>query len=368
MLHMHSRIRTAVEREGAAYYVRLILLSFAATVAITRLYLTLTGFPQIGNGTLHIAHLLWGGLALFISAILMVIYANRWIYTLGSIMAGIGVGLFIDEVGKFITRTNDYFFPPAAPIIYTLFLLMLLLYLEIRHRPKRDPRSELYRALDTLQEVLDHDLDARERAALDARLHYIVTTADHPDLSRLATELLHFLESNAVRVVKREERWADRLAERWTAFEERWLTLSQLKAIQVLGLGLLGLWAMSSLIQLIPGVSQALHIQTRLSVLTAAGLITGPKSLTFFLGGAALKGACGLVMLAGGILLAAGKESLGFRLGYVGLLLCTTLVNLNEFYFDQFSTIIPAAIEFGFLYFLLEYRRRSERVPRPGKA
>jgi hypothetical protein len=31
-------------------------------VLLTRLYLNLTGFPHIGAGGLHIAHLLWGGL------------------------------------------------------------------------------------------------------------------------------------------------------------------------------------------------------------------------------------------------------------------------------------------------------------------
>jgi hypothetical protein len=39
MLRASHRIRKAVEHEGAAHYVRLILLSFAGTVAITRLYL-----------------------------------------------------------------------------------------------------------------------------------------------------------------------------------------------------------------------------------------------------------------------------------------------------------------------------------------
>ena len=36
------------------------------TVAVTRVYLELTGYPQIGNAELHIAHALWGGLLLFL--------------------------------------------------------------------------------------------------------------------------------------------------------------------------------------------------------------------------------------------------------------------------------------------------------------
>ena len=56
-----TRILKPVERLGAERYLRLMLLAFAASVILTRLFLSLTGYPQVGNGTLHIAHLLWGG-------------------------------------------------------------------------------------------------------------------------------------------------------------------------------------------------------------------------------------------------------------------------------------------------------------------
>ena len=364
---MRNRIRRAVEREGAVYYVRLILLSFAATVAITRLYLTLTGFPQIGNRTLHISHLLWGGLALFISAILMAIYANRWVYTVGSILAGFGVGLFIDEVGKFITRTNDYFFPPAAPIIYILFLLVVLLYLEVRRQPVRDARSELYRVFDTLQEVLDRDLDVRERRDLKSRLDHVVELNEEADLTHLAKELLHFLDSNSVMIVPHRGNWMEAVSEKWELFEDKWLTTERLKAVVIAGLVALGLWSTLDLILLFPGVAGFLHFQIQLTTLTQARLIVGPKSLTFYLSGVALKAVCGLVMLSAACLLIGNKDKLGIDAGYIGLLLCISAVSLIEFYFDQFSTIIPAIAEFGVLFILLDYRKRnaSASVTRP---
>src|SRR5664279_4916411 len=151
-----SRFRSPVKRQGAERYLLFTLVSFAASVVLTRLYLELTGFPQLGNGVLHIAHVLWGGLLLFIAALLPTLIANRWVYTLDAILGGIGVGLFIDEVGKFITQNNNYFFPFAAPIIYTFFLLIVLVYLQIRRPSKHDSRSELYHALDQIMELIEN--------------------------------------------------------------------------------------------------------------------------------------------------------------------------------------------------------------------
>src|SRR5438094_4878629 len=107
----NRRVRAPVKRRNAQYYLLLTLVSFAGSVVVTRLYLGLTGFPQIGNGEFHIGHVLWGGLLLFAAAILPLIWANRWVFSVSAVLNGMGVGLFIDEVGKFITRNNDCFSP-----------------------------------------------------------------------------------------------------------------------------------------------------------------------------------------------------------------------------------------------------------------
>ena len=156
MSQIVSRIWKPVRRRGAERYLQLTVLSFAASVSLTRLILDLTGYPQLGNGTLHIAHVLYGGAILYASSLLPLLYANRWTYTWGAILSGIGVGLFIDEMGKFITQSNDYFFPAAAPIIYAVFLLTVLLYVRIKKEPQLDIRGEMYTVLEILQEVIDH--------------------------------------------------------------------------------------------------------------------------------------------------------------------------------------------------------------------
>ena len=87
-------IRRPVRRLHAAQYLLLMLLSFGFSLAGTRLFLYLTGYPQIGGGQLHVAHVLWGGLLLFIAVLLLLTIANRWAFWLSALLAGAGVGLF----------------------------------------------------------------------------------------------------------------------------------------------------------------------------------------------------------------------------------------------------------------------------------
>ena len=200
-IYFHA-VRSPVRRPGADNYLLITLLSFALSVTVTRLFLFLTGYPQLGGGTLHIAHVLWGGLLLFIAAMLPLIFANRWVYQVVAALSGVGVGLFIDEVGKFITATNDYFYPAAAPIIYGFFLLTVLLYFQIRRRRRVDARGELYYALAELTEAIDQDLDTVEKQHIEQRLNKIKDSAAQPFQMQLAQDLLDFLHSDRLVVIE----------------------------------------------------------------------------------------------------------------------------------------------------------------------
>ena len=127
-----KRKRRLVRRYYAERYLLVTIISFAFSVSITRFFLELTGYPQIGGSELHIAHVLWGGVLLFIGGLFPLIFVNKRAFDLSAFFSGVGVGLFIDEVGKFISRSNDYFFPAAAPIIYIFFLLTLLVFILVR--------------------------------------------------------------------------------------------------------------------------------------------------------------------------------------------------------------------------------------------
>jgi hypothetical protein len=353
-----SRIRSPVRRERGETYLLLTLLSFGASVGLTRLFLELTGYPQLGGSTLHIAHLLWGGLFLFIAALLPLIYANRWVYLIGSILAGLGVGLFIDEVGKFITQTNDYFYPAAAPIVYAFFLLTVLVYLQVKRPKERDARAELYRAFDTLGEVLDRDLDQEERDELEARLDFVVSTAEGEGIVRLAGELLDFLHSDAVIIASDDLSFFERIEKWFLRFQKRWMTRARLRAILAGGLLALGFVALLNLGRLLIGSQVPERLENWLTVWFEIGRVTDVQSLLWLLTRVGLEGMVGLLLILAAILFVIKRDRWGQVVAYFSLLLSLTVTNLLVFYFEQFSTIIPALIQFFLLVGVLSYKRR----------
>ena len=374
-------IRKPVKREAAEQYLIITLLSFAASIILIRLFLELTGYPQVGNSELHIAHVLWGGLLLFIACLLTLVFTNRWVYKVSALLAGVGVGLFIDEVGKFITQSNNYFYPAAAPIIYTFFLLTVLVYLQVRRIRSNDVRAELYRALDQFEEVLDHNLNAQEHANLYAQLYRINQEATDPDTARLASVLREFLASNALYLAPdvpgRWKRWLRRVQ----GYATGWLTTRRLKLIIVGGLGFLGLVGLFfsivfilALMNVVQALKPSDDLYLDLAIPSGSTAVSEPVPITYLdlghlvgiLAMLGLGGMVGLVLMTAAILLAIGREGRGSWLGYIGLLLSLTAVAPINFYFSQFGAVSDALAEFVLLLGVIRYRQRC-LVPRFGR-
>jgi hypothetical protein len=357
-----GRIRKPVRRHRAETYVLIMLLSFAASVGLTRLFLELTGYPQLGLGELHIAHVLWGGLLLFAAALLMLVLANRWAFVSASILAGTGVGLFIDEVGKFITQSNNYFHPIAAPIIYAFFLVTVLVYLRVRTPPIFSARDEMYIALTGLSEVLDHDLEPDEHAALEARLLWISESADASNYAHLAKTLLAFLRSDELQLAQQRMGFGERVLTSLQAFEARWLTLPRLKAALIGGLAAMGTFALVDLLEVLLGLGNPGRLERVIAPLLEIGRVSSAAGLFWFTLRVTLEGSVGLLLVLAALALILGRDRTGNTLGLIGLLLSLAGVNLLVFYFDQFSTIITAGLQFLALIALLRYRMRLDNL------
>lgn len=361
---MDTQIRTnhgLVKRNYAEGYLLMMLIAFGASVMGTRLFLELTGYPQLGGGTFHFAHLLWGGLLLFAGALLPLIFVNRVMYTISAIMTGLGVGLFIDEVGKFITATNDYFFPLAAPIIYVFFVGTVILYLIVRGRREQGPRTALYAVLDHLSDVIDHDLDSRERQHMMGWLNATLNNRSATDDMRvLAMHLLEVMNDPALDIYPRRESWWERLGAALVKFEQRYLRRTLMRFLTGI---LLIIFSISSLLALTVTVLALIDPATRDSFLAGALLdadprFSGPYALLWEMVLIALQGLIGLIAMLSGISILLGRDDVGTRVAFVALIINLTTVNLLTFYYEQFAAVLATIFQVALILALMRYRQR----------
>ncbi len=144
------------------------LVTAVASVLGIRFFLALTGYPSLSPGSLHIAHVLLGGVLMMIALVIDLGFINKSAHYLVATLGGLGFGAFIDELGKFITGDNNYFFQPTVALIYIIFILLYLGIEAFVHRPRLTEQERLINALELAKEVVLEDLDHRERRrALD---------------------------------------------------------------------------------------------------------------------------------------------------------------------------------------------------------
>jgi len=139
-----------------------------------RAFLAVTGYPQLGASGIHIAHLLWGGLLMLAALMLLLAYLDRSAQHVAAVVAGLGFGTFVDEIGKFVTADNDYFFRPAVAVIYVTFVATFLATRTLIGRRTLRPNEALANALALLGSTLDRPIEPDDRA----RIHRLLRQAD----------------------------------------------------------------------------------------------------------------------------------------------------------------------------------------------
>ena len=137
--------------------------SAVVAVLLIRAWLEITGYPQIGGDGLHIAHMLFGGFMMMSAIVIMLTYLGRRARLIAAILGGAGFGTFIDELGKFITSDNDYFFQPTIALIYIIFVLLFLLGERLVRLVQATPTERLAQALDATTDAVIEQFPASER-------------------------------------------------------------------------------------------------------------------------------------------------------------------------------------------------------------
>ena len=78
-------------------------------------------------------------------------------------IGGIGFGFFIDELGKFITADNNYFFKPAAGLIYLIFVGLFLGSRAYQRRRGLNEDERVRNAIELIGEASMGPLQAEPR-------------------------------------------------------------------------------------------------------------------------------------------------------------------------------------------------------------
>jgi hypothetical protein len=83
---------------------------------------------------------------------------------LAAVVGGAGFGLFIDELGKFLTSDNNYFFKPTASLVYVTFAGFFLAVREMRRYRNLSPRENLVNAVESAKELATGPISVATRA------------------------------------------------------------------------------------------------------------------------------------------------------------------------------------------------------------
>lgn len=292
-------------------------------------------------------------------------------FPFAALATGVGTGLFVDEIGKFITQRNDYFFPLAAPLIYLAVLGCVWLARAVGRWRIETARARMYVVLDRLTWELDGKLSHERHDVMVGKLDQVLTE-DVPDEVRdLAARLRAHLLSETAELSPGTPTRLQRMTARLRRFEDRWLPRRRLRRVLMVATFLLGalyvieIWVIVRLVRDPEGTRQALQeVVTNQSVSGWKSVIV--VGLVWF-----FDVLNGILLLSCSWLLLRKREVRAIALGRLALLISLTVVNVLAAYFDVEEVLVACAIELLVFLGVRRYQIRflapqAEEAPVPG--
>jgi hypothetical protein len=331
-----------------------LFVSAAATVLVIRTQLWATNYPQLGGGGLHIAHLLYGGIFMVLAIGLLLVYLNRSIRRPAAVLGGVGFGFFIDELGKFITADNNYFFKPAAALIYLVFVGMFLAIRALQRRRGLTQMELVANALDLAAEAARHDLDDREKR----RALALLDQADPADpLVAPVRVMLESLVAPPARAPRWPTRFAAAVRDRYLAFAETH-ACTRLTTVVIVAWGALSLFFTFQLVLSIGlhlGGARAGSVSDDISQLSVVNWCS--------LGSSTLSG---ILVIAGVRALRARRRMDAYRWFERALLVSIFVTRSFAFVESQFGAVFGLAVDLlllGTLGLMMKGERRHDVLP-----
>lgn len=344
-------------RKKASDFVLICLVTAVSFVLVTRLFLKISGFPQIHHGSLHIAHVLWGGLLMLLGGLTALSFYGKYTRYGSAILLGAGFGLFIDEAGKFITNDNNYFYQPAAVIIYLSFLILFFVYHYFDNIFYTSAKTCLYQALEQLEDVIEGDFEQQEKE---------LTLSLLEEVERSKNDIYKEFARSLAKTVKSQPSLEDKLPPSWLLISRKFFhsiydhTLKRKWFLYILGIififnGIESLLTAVSLIfnfgnldainQLVANFDIQSHRQALMLLIQVFSSVV--TAVLVFLGVYYLK-----------------KDHLkALKLFSYGLVVKILITHVFTFYFEQFSATLGVFLDLLLLYgiyYLIEENRKFE--------
>ena len=342
-------------RDQAELYLLVTIAAFALTVAGIRWFLEITGYPRVGGGGLHIAHMLWGGLLLIVAAVLPLLFVGRRVLLLSALIAGVGVGLFIDEVGKFITEENDYFFAPAAPLIYGSLLLLVALWLAIRRRRSDTVYDTMQAAVDAVGAGIDGRLNRADRDRVVARLSRARRSRD-TSVAILAAQQAAILTSPEMDALLVPPGWIAS-GGAW-ALRDRFLPMRVERILIVLGL----LWSTLAAVFAALLLLDILWVGDPLDLPTPGGPIQYPEEPLWSVLLLVVGVCVGVANAVAAAMILGRRERSGVRIAQAAILVDLVAGGLLTFYVEQFGAVATAVQQLVLLALLVDHGERLDEI------
>jgi hypothetical protein len=229
----------------------------------------------------------------------------------------------------------------------------------------------MYRALEQMSGVLDHEMSRHDLAVLHRRLQSLQSASSDEAVCRLATAMLAFIDSERPQIVEPQPGRLQRLLVRSRAWGRGVFTRPRLRAFLIFSLLAFGIWAILDMALLaFLAVAPSSSATEFLRSLISPGELAALGDKIWFSVRAVLEGGIGIALLAGGTLVGLRREWRGLSVAVAGLIVALTVVDLLVFYQDQLKALIEIALQYVLLAAAFSYRRiyLEDEVEEAGRA
>lgn len=330
-------------QEMASSYALTAIMAGVVGVLGTRLFLELFGYPSLGKGMWHLSHTVWGGIIMCLGMFMAMSFYGRRSLRVASGIFGIGMGIFFDEMGKFITRDNNYFFKPTSMIVYIIFLMLFGVYRLLTKKRRESGVHLFYHVLDRLGDLAENDLDEREQKKL-IEVVRLLKEKSHHELAVFSAELEKALW--LLRPKKYEKSWTSLILKKIDGGIYK-NVLSKKGILFLMGALILG-YSIASIVDtlwLMQNINKVSIVPSFLGEYTPRdgfeAFMLGIKIISDLVVAGLFLGGIGMAIIR--------RYKVGLEFFEWGLYVYILLTSICRFYFEQFSAVLALFFSLGVL-------------------